>query len=94
MKYSLLHPTVQQYLALGLTAGEFGGATWLFVHEGHFFAFYLAVTYLVRETSGGKHYHDVLARWVARVKAQAAADTAAQNEARAMMLHDCTHNPF
>lgn len=90
MKYSLLHPKVQQYLALGLTAGEFGGATWLFVHEGHFFALYLAITYLVRETSGGKHYHDVLLRWATKVNEDAAVEANAQ----ALMLHDCYHNPF
>lgn len=48
------------WIALILTAGEFTGAIFLVVHEGHYFAIYLALTYMVRETSGGKHYHDIV----------------------------------
>ena len=50
----------QSYVALLLTTGEFIVGIFLVVHDGHVLALYLAVTYLVRETSGGKHYHEVV----------------------------------
>lgn len=55
------------WIALILTAGEFTGAIILIVQEGHLFALYLALTYLVRETSGGKHYHDIVIETFQRV---------------------------
>ena len=49
-------PVFQSYVALLLTTGEFIVGIFLVVHDGAF-ALYLAVTHLVRETSGGKHLH-------------------------------------
>lgn len=51
---------VQMWAAVFLTSGEFVASTWLLVHEGHVLALYLAVTYAVRETSGGHHYHEII----------------------------------
>lgn len=55
-------------MALAMTVGEFGGALWLVVHDGHFFALYLAVTYMIRETNGGKQYHHLVQSAVAKVR--------------------------
>jgi hypothetical protein len=60
----------QQWLALLLTVGEFTGATILVVQDGHFFALYLAFTYLMRETPGGKHYHKLVSAAVAKILPQ------------------------
>lgn len=51
---------VQCWIALFLTAGEFGTGIFLVCYEGHWFALYLAITYLMRETTGGKHYHHIV----------------------------------
>lgn len=62
----MLHPPMtkkeifQCWVALILTAGEFTAAIFLVFHEGHLLAIYLAVTYAVRETAGGKHYHHIV----------------------------------
>lgn len=60
----------QTWLALLLTAGEFGLATFMLVARGEIVMLYLAVTYALRETSGGKHYHEIfLQAWrLARAK--------------------------
>jgi hypothetical protein len=79
------------YVALCLTAGEFGASFWLLIHEGHILALYLAVTYLSRETSGGKHYHDIVVRWLEKARLQKAADEAC---ARMNPVHPVLHNPF
>lgn len=50
----------QMWGALLLTAGEFVAAIYLVVHDGHILALYLAVTYAMRETEGGKRYHHVV----------------------------------
>jgi hypothetical protein len=50
----------QAVLALCLTCGEFVAAGFLLVHEGHTLALYLAVTYALRETPGGKHYRELV----------------------------------
>lgn len=47
------------WLAVALTAGEFGIALFFLVTHGEATALYLAVTYLIREKTGS-HYHDVL----------------------------------
>lgn len=78
--------SVQTWAALALTAGEFGTALWLVIHDGHFFALYLAVTYLMRETHGGKHYHEVVIAGIQKVvmkrRARACAPTAAHVRTR------------
>ena len=51
---------IQCWLALFFTTGEFMAGVWLVIHEGHILAIYLAFTYALRETTGGKHYHDIL----------------------------------
>lgn len=62
------HERIQCWIALLLTVGEFSVAIFLVFNEGHIFALYLAITYAVRETSGGKHYHEVLLEQWARVR--------------------------
>ncbi len=53
-------PTPRQaWIAAILTAGEFAAAAFLFIHDGHVLALYLAVTYAVRETPGGREYHTI-----------------------------------
>jgi len=61
---------VQCWTALFLTTGEFGIGIWLFIHEGHVLAIYLAFTYLMRETSGGHHYHQILVTAYDRIRTQ------------------------
>lgn len=68
----------QAYAALCLTAGEFGAGIWMLLHDGHILALYLAVTYLARETSGGKHYHDIVMRWMEKTRREAACQQACQ----------------
>lgn len=53
---------IQCWFAFFLTTGEFIAGVWLVMHDGHILALYLACTYAMRETSGGKHYHDILVR--------------------------------
>jgi hypothetical protein len=60
----------QAYAAACLTAGEFVAGLWLVIHEGHFLALYLAITYLSRETAGGKHYHHVFANWINKIRTE------------------------
>ncbi len=60
--------TAQAWTALGLTIGEFGTGLWLVIHDGHVLALYLAVTYLLRETRGGKHYHELILVAFRRIK--------------------------
>lgn len=83
----------QAYVAAVLTIGEFGGASWLVIHDGHFFAIYLAFTYLMRETAGGKHYHDVITKYFNKLRREKAAYDKAE-VSRPAMLHDTSHNPF
>lgn len=64
----LQHEHTQAVTAASLTVGEFVTGAYLLVHEGHILALYLAVTYLMRETSGGKHYHEVVFAAVKRIK--------------------------
>lgn len=56
----------QCWVALVLTAGEFTVALFLVFTEGHWFAAYLAITYAMRETNGGKHYHMIVVDLVHR----------------------------
>lgn len=58
----------QCWVALLLTAGEFTAAIVLVIEHGHILAIYLAVTYLMRETSGGKHYHHIVVNLMERSK--------------------------
>lgn len=60
MQLQTRHEKVQCWVALLLTAGEFGAALYLIVYEGHILAIYLAITYAMRETSGGHHYHEIV----------------------------------
>lgn len=55
---------IQCYFALCLTIGEFCAGVWMLVYDGHVLALYLAVTYALRETTGGKHYHRILIDWI------------------------------
>jgi hypothetical protein len=57
----------QAYIALCLTLGEFTAAAKM-LFDGHLLTMYLALTYLARETSGGKHYHDIVVRWVEKTR--------------------------
>lgn len=59
---------LQCWVALILTAGEFTAAIFLVFHEGHLLAIYLAVTYAMRETAGGKHYHHIVVSLIDRMK--------------------------
>ena len=52
--------TIQMWVACILTAGEWAIALVVLVHRGDMVMIYLAVTYLIRETSGGKHYHEIM----------------------------------
>lgn len=60
----------QGWVALLLTVGEFSAGIFLYFHEGHVLALYLAVTYLVRETSGGKHYHEIVVDLLHKAKSK------------------------
>lgn len=51
---------MQCWIALFLTAGEFSVGIFLVFYEGHYLVLYLALTYLMRETTGGKHYHVIV----------------------------------
>lgn len=55
-------PPKQAWIAFLLTTGEFAIAIFLLIHDGHILAFYLATTYVVRETAGGKEYHIIVVR--------------------------------
>lgn len=57
---------LQCWVAFILTAGEFTVAILLLVHEGHLLALYLAITYASRETTGGKHYHNLVGQVIHR----------------------------
>lgn len=59
---------VQKHTAVFLTAGEFAAAIFLVIHDGHILAFYLAATYAMRETKGGKHYHEVVLDMIAKLR--------------------------
>lgn len=48
------------WVALVLTAGEFGLALFVWLDGGNCLALYLAVTYWIRETRGGHHYHEIV----------------------------------
>jgi hypothetical protein len=50
----------QAWVALLFTTGEFVAGVFLLVDHGHVLALYLACTYAARETSGGRHYHDIV----------------------------------
>lgn len=52
------------WIALILTSGEFGLALFAIFNNGHCWELYLAVTYWIRETKGGQHYHDIVVRAV------------------------------
>jgi len=54
------HEKIQMWVAAFLTAGEWAIALIVLIHRGDFVMIYLAVTYMIRETSGGKHHHEVL----------------------------------
>jgi hypothetical protein len=56
------------WIALFLTSGEFIVSFWLFVHDGHLLALYLAITYAVRETPSGKEYHTIIVNLVKHAK--------------------------
>lgn len=79
----------QAYAALCLTAGEFGAGIWMLLHDGHILALYLAVTYALRETSGGKHYHDIVLRWVDKARLQRESERAC-----AALAKPVISNPF
>lgn len=50
----------QMWLAVFLTAGEWAIAIFMCIHKGELVMIYLAVTYALRETKGGKHYHHII----------------------------------
>lgn len=51
---------IQMWLACVLTAGEWGIAIYVLFVKGELVMVYLAVTYLLRETRGGKNYHEIV----------------------------------
>jgi len=57
----------QMWLACLLTAGEWALAIFVLVRQGEIVMIYLAVTYAIRETTGGKHYHEILIHAVQKV---------------------------
>jgi hypothetical protein len=59
---------VQMWLAAVLTAGEWTIALYVMVHQGEIVMLYLAVTYAIRETTGGKHYHEILIEAIQKVR--------------------------
>lgn len=59
---------VQCWLALGMTCGEITICIWLIVHHGNFVYLYLFITYTMRETSGGHHYHELLVKAYHKVR--------------------------
>lgn len=63
--------TFQLWGAFLMTCGEFGTATWYVFHEGHYFALFLAFTYAMRETAGGKHYHEIVVHGFNRLRGKA-----------------------
>jgi len=58
---------IQMWVACILTAGEWAIAIVVLVQRGDLVMIYLAVTYLIRETSGGKHYHEIVAAAIHRL---------------------------
>jgi len=55
------------WLACCLTAGEWMLAIYVLVHQGEIVMIYLAITYAIRETTGGKHYHEIIIHAVQKV---------------------------
>ncbi len=51
---------VQMWIACLLTCGEWTIAIYVMIHQGEIVMLYLAVAYAIRETSGGKHYHEIV----------------------------------
>lgn len=49
----------EMWVAALLTCGEWAMAFFMLVRHGEVIALYLAITYVVRETSGGKHHHEI-----------------------------------
>lgn len=58
---------IQMWLACLLTAGEWTLAILVLVKQGEIVMIYLAITYAIRETSGGKHYHEIILHAVQKV---------------------------
>lgn len=56
------------WVALILTVGEFTLAIYFLVVHLHFEMIYLAVTYAIRETQGGHHYHEIVAAVITRCR--------------------------
>lgn len=50
----------QLWLAIFLTSGEWALAIYFLFSHGDIVMIYLAATYLVRETKGGQHYHEII----------------------------------
>lgn len=51
---------IQMWVACVLTAGEWAIAIVALVQRGDMVMLYLVVTYFIRETTGGKHYHEIM----------------------------------
>lgn len=58
---------IQMWLACLLTAGEWALAILVLVKQGEIVMIYLAITYAIRETTGGKHYHEIVIHAVKKV---------------------------
>lgn len=57
-----IHPEkVQLAAAVGMTVVEYGAAIFYLCVHGDWLSLFLAITYYVRETRGGVHYHAVVA---------------------------------
>lgn len=58
---------LQMWLAVLLTCGEWALALLVLVRQGEIVMIYLAITYAIRETTGGKHYHEIVLHAVQKV---------------------------
>ena len=59
---------IQMWIAVLLTAGEWTIAIIAVWQHCEIVMLYLAVTYAIRETSGGKHYHEIVWDAVTRLR--------------------------
>lgn len=58
---------IQMWLACLLTCGEWMLALLVLVRQGEIVMIYLAITYAIRETTGGKHYHEIVIHAIQKV---------------------------
>lgn len=58
----------QMWLAAVLAVGEWCIATYFFVSHGDVVFLYLTITYVIRDTKGGQHYHDIIAAGIVKLK--------------------------